>query len=64
MSVSRSLAVKFSSGDIREWFLRFEICNETNKWSKEKCHSSCLNYWKVRLLIATWVELSEDVQEN
>ena len=35
MSVSRSLAVKFSSGDIREWFLRFEICNETNKWSKE-----------------------------
>ena len=35
MSVSRSLAVKFSLGDIREWFLRFEIYNETNKWSKE-----------------------------
>ena len=35
MSVSRSLPVKFSSGDVREWFLRFEICRKTNKWSKE-----------------------------
>ena len=35
MSVSRSLPVKFSSGNVREWFLRFEICSKTNKWSKE-----------------------------
>ena len=35
MSVSRTFPVKLSSGDVHEWFLRFEICKKTNKWSKE-----------------------------
>ena len=39
-----SVPVMFSSGDVREWFLRFEICSKANKWSKEQCHSSCLRY--------------------
>ena len=30
-----SVLVMFSSGDVREWFLRFEICSKANKWSKE-----------------------------
>ena len=64
MSVSRSFPVKFSSGDVREWFLRFEISSETNKWSKETMSLKLPQYWKVRLLIAAWMELSEDVEEN
>ena len=38
MSVSErhiSVPVIFSSGDVSEWFLRFEICSKANKWSKE-----------------------------
>ena len=26
-----SVSVMFSSGDVREWFLRFKICSKANK---------------------------------
>ena len=30
-----SVPVMLTSGDVREWFLRFKICSKANTWSKE-----------------------------
>ena len=58
-----SVPVIFSSGDVREWFLRFEICSQANKWSKKTMSLKLPMLLEGEALVA-WVELSEDVEEN
>ncbi len=55
--------VMFSSGDVREWFLRFEICSKANKWSKKTMSLKLPTLLEGEALVAR-VELSENVQEN
>ena len=50
------------SGDVREWFLRFEICSKANKWSKETMSLKLSTLLEGEAL-AVWVELS-DVQTD
>ena len=57
-----SVPVMFSSGDVHEWFLRFEICSKANKWSNETISLKLPTLLEGEAL-AVWVELSEDVQE-
>ena len=57
------IPVMFPSGDVLEWFLRFEICSRANKWSKETMSLRLLTLLEGEAF-AVWVELSEDVQEN
>ncbi len=58
-----SVPLMFSAKDVRELILRFEICSKANKWSKETM-SLKLPMLSEFEALATWVELSEDVQVN
>ena len=58
-----SLPKPFSSGDIKEWFQRFEICARANGWD------AAVNSKKLPTLLegealAVWLELTDDQQKD
>ena len=58
-----SLPKPFSSGDVSEWFRRFEICSKANKW-KEDTQALKLPTLLEGEALAVWLELSEAEQAN
>ena len=58
-----SIPKPFASGDAGEWFKRFEICCKANAWD-EKAKVLKLPTLLEGEALATWIELSEDEQED
>eukprot|EP00731_Ephydatia_muelleri_P003131 Em0001g3131a len=58
-----SIPKPFASGDAGEWFKRFEICCKANAWD-EKAKVLKLPTLLEGEALATWMELSEDEQED
>jgi hypothetical protein len=58
-----SLPKPFSSGDVSEWFRRFEICSKANQW-KEETQALKLPTLLEGESLAVWLELSEAEQAN
>ena len=58
-----SLPKAFASGDVTEWFKRFEICCRANKWNGDTKALKLPTLLEGEAL-AVWLELSEAVQGN
>ena len=53
----------FSGGDVREWFLKFEICTDANGWDGEKKAKKLPTLLEGEAL-AAWTELTEDEKKD
>ena len=58
-----SLPKTFSSGDVNEWFKRFDICSKANGWNSET-KAKKLPMLLEGEALANWMELSEDEQKD
>ena len=58
-----SLPKTFSSGDVNEWFKRFDICSKANGWNSETKAKKLPTLLEGEAL-AIWMELSEDEQKD
>ena len=59
-----SVPKPFASGDVAEWFTRYEICCKANKWTKRgRLHSKLPTLLEGEAL-AVWLELSEEQQAD
>jgi len=65
MSANRhiSLPKTFASGDVGEWFKRFEICCSANEWN-DTTQAAKLPTLLEGEALAIWLELSEDTQKD
>jgi len=65
MSANRhiSLPKTFASGDVGEWFKRFEICCSANEWN-DTTKAAKLPTLLEGEALAIWLELSEDTQKD
>ena len=53
----------FSSGDVVEWFTRFEICSKANGWSDDTMARKLPNLFEGEAL-ANWLGLTKEAQEE
>ena len=58
-----SLPKPFSSGDAKDWFLRFEICAKANGW-KEEDQAVKLPTLLEGEALAIWLELTPEQQKD
>ena len=58
-----SLPKTFASGDVAEWFNKYEICCKANKWSDETKATKLPTLLEGEAL-AVWLELSEEQQSD
>jgi len=58
-----SLPKPFSSGDVKEWFQRFEICVRANGWDAA-ANAKKLPTLLEREALAVWLELTDDQQKD
>ena len=58
-----SLPKLFSSGDVREWYQRFEICAHANGWEAEVKAKKLPTLLEGEAL-AVWLELTNEQQAN
>ena len=65
MSANRhiSLPKTFASGDVGEWFKRFEICCSANEWNNTTKAAKLPTLLEGEAL-AIWLELNEDTQKD
>lgn len=62
-AVHFSVPKSFSSGDVAEWFKRFDICSAANKWNEETKALKLPTLLEGEAL-AIWLALDEEVQED
>ena len=55
-----SIPKPFSSGDAREWFLKFKICAEANGWDGNKKAKKLPTLFEGEALLVAWMVLTED----
>lgn len=58
-----SVPKPFSSGDVSEWFQRFQICSRANKWNDETQALKLPTLLEGEAL-AVWLELTEAQQSS
>jgi len=58
-----SLPSSFSSGNISEWFVRFDICCKANEWNDKTKVLKLPTLLKGEALVS-WLELSEEQQSD
>jgi len=58
-----SIPKPFSTGDVTEWFQRFEICCAANTWNDEVKAVKLLTLLEGKAL-AVWLELSDDDKKD
>ena len=58
-----SLPKTFASGDVAEWFNKYEICCKANKWSDETKATKLPTLLEGEAL-TVWLELSEEQQSD
>ena len=58
-----SIPKLFSGGDVREWFLKFEICTEANSWNGGKKVKTLPTVLEGKFLVA-WTEITEDDKKD
>ena len=58
-----SLPKPFTSGNIHEWFVHFDICSDTNKWDDNKKAVKLPTLLESEAL-AVWLELSTEAKKT
>ena len=58
-----SIPKSFSSGDVREWFQKFEICSDANGWDGAKKAKKLPTLLEGEAL-AAWMELTEEEKRD
>ena len=58
-----SLPKPFASGNVHEWFVRFDICSDANKWNDETKAVKLPTLLEGEAL-ASWLELSPEAKKN
>ena len=58
-----SIPKPFSSGDVVEWFTRFEICSKANGWSDDMMVRKLPTLFEGEALV-NWLALTEEEQEE
>ena len=58
-----SIPKPFSSGDVVEWFQRFDLCSDANKWEDEVKAVKMPKLMEGEAL-AAWLDLAEESKED
>ena len=58
-----SILKPFSSGDVVEWFQRFDLCSDANKWEDEVKAVKMLTLLEGEAL-AAWLYLAEETKKD